>query len=160
MAYSTPEEAAANSPFAGSKPARTRAAQTPTAVRKAMLAGPREVCGLTLHPLSLDILWTLESVGHPLADPARSADQLAAITPLQTAQMVFAFAAPLSAVDAAAQPAEEGAKLSPYDKEAFAFLRKSGVSIAQLGELGSAIAQLIQEGLAPAPGDGNPPKGA
>lgn len=151
--HATPEEAVANSRWAEASGAQAKAAQTPSTVRKAMLSRPRTVCGITLHPLSLDVLWTLEAIGHPLGTPGSAETEL---SPLRIAQMVYAFAEPGTALDLASQGEDfDGGKLSRFDKAAFAFVRTNNL-FPNLPELGAAVATMITEGLAAAPGDGNP----
>lgn len=141
--------------FPEAREARARAEQTPAVVRDAMLARPREVAGITLHPLNLDTLWILEACAHPLATPGADADKL---TPLQLAQLVFAFAAPDAALEHAGQEREEGATLSPFDRAAFSYLR-THVPLGEMATVTAALVRLLTEGLATAPGAGgaNPP---
>lgn len=141
--------------FPEARAARVRAEQTPAVVRDAMLARAREVAGITLHPLNLDTLWILEACNHPLATPGASADKL---TPIELAQLVFAFASPDAALEHAGQEREEGATLSQFDRAAFAFLR-THVPLGEMASVTAELARLLTEGLATAPGAGaaNPP---
>lgn len=137
--------------YAKPKAARKRAEQTPPVVRAAMLAGPVECQGITLYPLSLDILWTLEHCGHPAMDPLATA--ATTISSLQIAQLIFIFAHPSEAAALAAQSRDDG--LSALDAAALAFIRRA-VPVAALGALVAQITRMITEGLATAPGGANP----
>ena len=159
--FDTPEEAVAASRHAEAPKAQAAAAQTPRTVRRAMLAGPREVCGVTLHPLSLDILWTLEAVGHPLGTPDSAPSADPSLKPLHIAQMIYAFAKPSAALELAslADDSAPGDKLTAFDRAAFAFIRTHNL-FTSLAELGAAVAAMITEGLAAAPGAENPAQAA
>lgn len=139
-------------PNAAGRAARKRAEVTPPVVLDAMLAGPVEFGGITLHPLSLDIIWVLQKCEHPAFDAAGSGQS--DLTPLQIAQLVYAFAAPSSAVATVTQ-GELGQ--SAFDAEALAFFRRH-VPMPQTKEVLAIIARLIRAGYATAPSGGNPPK--
>lgn len=134
---------------AAAQAARKRAEVTPPLVLDAMLARPVTACGLTLHPLSLDIIWTLQACRHPAFDSALSAES--EMTALQIAQLIYAFASPGEAV--ANAPQGDGGQ-SLFDSEAFAFFRRH-LTMSQVGEVVALIARLIKAGYAPAP---NPAK--
>ena len=151
--HATPEAALQASHWSDAPTAQAAAAQTPRTVRAAMLAGPRTVCGITLQPLSLDILWALEAIAHPLATPGAPGE----LSHLRIAQMIYAFAEPAAALQAASMGTDGAETLTSFDHAAFAFIRRHVTNFADLPKLGEAIAQLIQEGLSPAPGGANPP---
>lgn len=140
--------------FVAAAAARKPAEQTPSIVRTAMLATPQTICGILIHPLSLDTLWILEAVGHPLFTPRESGD--IEMTTQQLAQLIFAFAAPTSALEIASQAADPSVQLTPFDLAAYAFIRSHVPNIRDLSMIGGAIAKMITEGLATAPGAGNP----
>lgn len=157
------ENATRKAAYAAGAAAREAARQTPEEVRNAMLAGPRMVCGLELQPLSFDILWLLEQAGHPIAMPGNrktDAEGRFGLSPLETAELVFAFADPDAAL-AAASVREADAKLSRYSREALAFMRRR-VRFTDGAVLTAAIFQLVEEGLSTAPGAAaeNPPPDA
>lgn len=145
--------------FKAGKAARKIAEQTPPDVLCAMLAKPVTICGIELQPMSLDTLWCLQACGNPLGTPGKSQEGIAELNHLGIAQLIFAFAEPARALDAASEVGEEGQKISPYDRAAMAFIR-AHVPMAALSEIGAAIAKFIVEGLATAPGAGdqNPPQ--
>jgi hypothetical protein len=121
-----------------------------------MLAGPRKVRGITLHPLSLDTLWTLEAIGHKVGTPSTDAKAELTLSHLEIAQMIYAFAAPGAALELASMVEEDsGAKLTTYDLTALKFVRDNAL-LPHIAELGGVVAAMISEGLAAAPGDGNP----
>lgn len=154
--HATPEEAVAASRWAGSAEAQVKAAQTPQTVRRAMLAGPRTVHGVTLYPLSLDTLWTLEAINHKVGTPSAEDKGELTLSHLEIAQMIYAFAAPGAALELASMVEEDsGAKLTTYDLTALKFVRDNAL-FPHLAELGAVVAAMISEGLAAAPGDGNP----
>jgi hypothetical protein len=142
--------------FAAGKSARAIAEQTPPNVLAGMLAGPKEVAGVTVYPLSLDILWTLQACAHPLATPQAGA--LDNLEHLQLAQLVFAFCSPEAALDAAAEGKDASTALSTFDRAALSFMRHH-VPLANLVSVLQVVGAMVSEGLATAPGagSGNPP---
>ncbi len=133
--------------------AQKTAAQTPSLVRKAMLAAPQTVCGITLHPLSLDHLWTLEAITHPMGSPG-AADSTE-LTPLHIAQLIYTFAQPGEAVQLCAQAGDPESRLTPFDLAAFAFVRHAVPDLGDLTKIAAAIVAMLTGGLATAPGAGS-----
>lgn len=120
-----------------------------------MLAGPQQVAGITIHPFSLDILWVLEEAECPLFKGDNTGGNL---TALQCAQVIFAFAAPEQALEAASIRAEDGAKLTPFDREALAYVR-AHLPVSEIPAVTEQLGAMLRAAMAAAPGGGaNPPK--
>ena len=138
--------------------ARDAALQLPTIVAAAFLTRPVKLHGLTLEAYSFDSIIILKQVGNPLAS-GLSEEIVASLTDLQIAQLIFAIAAPERALEACCPPTADGS-LSDYDRAAIAFLRERQLLPHHLPDIMAAIAKLIVEGLAAAPGagSGNPPR--
>lgn len=106
-------------------------------------------CGITLHPLHYDIFWVLEAAEHPVVSPAKrrlTAEGQFVLSPQDAAELIFAFADPAAAVDAAAA-CDDGARLSRFSREAFAFARRHGVLPAEGAKIVADIMQLVDRGM-------------
>lgn len=80
------------------------------------------VPGLTIYPISADILWILDFLKNPiLKGDGRKAK------PIHAAQAIYAFASPVQAFEDAQKPRGDAA-LSPFDRASLAFVRKHAPS--------------------------------
>lgn len=123
--------------------ARQRAEQTPDEVRAAFLQKRTEVCGVTLHPFTLGIIWLLEEIGHPIMDPAGVAEA-GTLKTRQMAEAIFIFSAPGEAREALAAGREV------FDESVHQ--RAMQIPPGEIKTLANAIAQIVKEGLATVPG--------
>lgn len=80
------------------------------------------VPGLTIYPVSADVLWILDFLKNPiLKGDGRKAK------PIHAAQLIYAFASPVQAFEDVQKPRGDSA-LSPFDRAALAFVRKHAPS--------------------------------
>lgn len=124
------------------------AGANPSRARQALLAGPIEVEGITLHPPTLGQILLLEEIGHPMFRAVSDgAEQTPSMTVRDMARLIYIYACPLEA-DAALRRGREA-----FEAECFRWASTS-LPLSRFPAIIAAIQQLQAASTSTIPADG------